>query len=125
MDVFGVVAILLAIYSVLLSVFGTIGNLLTFLVTIRARLRILPTYIFISFMMLVDTLSLHFWNYTQLLVMLFNRPMSEINLATCKITSFLQFFSLQTSAFLLVISLYRIREANLSIYLTKSSYRLP
>jgi hypothetical protein len=94
--------IILSIYSILIAVFGSIGNILTFSICMSKNLRKIPTFIFIGFMALIDILSLSMWNFNELLLTFYGLTIGDFNHLACKITSFLQLFSLQTSAFLLV-----------------------
>jgi hypothetical protein len=99
---YNAINLMLATYSIQTAFFGSIGNILTFSICMRKNLRKTPTFIFIAFMALIDILSLSFWNLNPLLLVLFGKIMGDFNEESCKILSFLQLFSLQTSAFLLV-----------------------
>ena len=89
-------------YSIVLAWFGTLGNLLSTIVCLQKSLRKTPTFIFISFMVNLDSLSLYFWNFNSYYLSFYGiSPMDESELA-CKMTNSLQMFSLQGSAYFLV-----------------------
>ena len=89
-------------YSVVVAGLGTIGNLMAMYVCLRKNLRKTPTFVFIAFVLPMDTLSLFFWNFNNFYTTFFNFLPVNNNLKTCKIVTFLQMFSLQSSAYLLV-----------------------
>jgi hypothetical protein len=94
--------ILLSIYNATIAVLGTIGNLFCFIICTRKRLRLIPTFIFMSFMVITDTFALYEWNLNNFFLTFFGSAIGDFSEASCKMTSFLQFFSSQTSAYLLV-----------------------
>ena len=94
--------ILNAFYSlpIFFMVFGIIGNSITLIVLRRdGKLKEIIGLIYLSFMSFTDTLSLFEWNlsifyYNILDEYLFNKKI-------CRVMTFMQFFSLQSSGFLI------------------------
>ena len=94
--------ILYAFYClpVFFMVFGIIGNSITLIVLRRdGKLKEIIGLIYLSFMSFTDTLSLFEWNlsifyYNILDEYLFNKKI-------CQVMTFMQFFSLQSSGFLI------------------------
>jgi hypothetical protein len=94
--------VLISSYSIIIAVLGTAGNILCFVICMRKTLREIPTFIFMSFLVLSDTLSLYSWNLNNFFITFYGLSIGDFNDASCKLTSFMQFFSNQTSAYLLV-----------------------
>jgi hypothetical protein len=51
----------LAVYSIILVILGTIGNGLTCLVCLRKKLRCITTFILIAFMAISETASIYIY----------------------------------------------------------------
>lgn len=95
---------IIGIYSVFLAIFGTIGNLISFSVCIRKKLRKTPAFVFMAIMNLFESLSLYFWNMNSFYIaFIFSMPIGDVNRIACKLTTFFQYFSSTVSAYLLVI----------------------
>ena len=90
-----------SVYDLALSIVGPIGNLLVLIVAIR--LRQTTTFVFITFLAIADTLTLYFWNLNHFIFTFFGVDI-ENSLYSCKFGTFIQFYSLQTSAWILVSS---------------------
>lgn len=97
-----VINVFLATYSVILAVFGTIGNLLTSYICTRKCLKGIPTYVFIGFMSLMDIPCLFFWNLNDFYLLVIGVTIGDVSDAACKITTFLHYFSTQSSVYILV-----------------------
>jgi hypothetical protein len=91
---------ILSAYALFLVVFGTIGNFLVFLTSIR--LRHTSTFIFMAFMAISDTLTLYFWNLNHFTSTFFNLDIENTLVINCRIGNFIQFSSFQSSSWLLV-----------------------
>lgn len=94
----------IGLYCFLLIILGTIGNLLTIYICLRRRLRSYTTFIFISFMCFCDSISLYVWCLDHFLEPYFGLTIEQISPISCRIGYFVQFFSLQSSSWLLVMS---------------------
>ena len=101
-DLYGIANYILAYYGVFLTVFGTIGNLICFIVCIQKSLRQTPTYIFLAFMSLLDILNLYFWNFNGIFLIYYNMTFADLNLSICRFSFFCQCFALGSSAYILV-----------------------
>lgn len=94
---------ILAGFSIALFAVGIPANILSHFVCLRKTLKSTPTFIIISFTAIFDAISLCFWNIDHVTHQYFNDFMIEdIHVALCRIYTFLQCISLQTSAWLLV-----------------------
>lgn len=95
---------LLTHLPLVLIVMGVTGNIISFLVfTFHREFKNSSTMVYLSLLSVTDTLSLWGWNFDHYL--LFNRQMSlfTLNKPVCKISLYLQFTTLESSAFLLAI----------------------
>lgn len=101
--VLDVLAKIIGIYSILILVIGTIGNLCAALVCTRKSLRKTPTFVFIGLALISDTICLYFWNVDHYLLGYNLTQIEDINLFFCKFATFFQTTSLQWSAWLLVM----------------------
>ena len=91
----------LAAYSLILVIFGTAGNLLTCLVCFR--LRSTTTFVFLAIAAVFDAASLYFWNLNHFTQTFLDIDLQSKNLNSCRIGQFVQFTSLEISAWLLVL----------------------
>ena len=73
------------------------------LVCLRKRLRKLPTFIYLFTISVSDATSLSIWNLNHFLFIYFNLQPEFKSLIYCKIGVFLQYVSLEYSAWLLVM----------------------
>jgi hypothetical protein len=92
----------LAVYSLFLVIFGTIGNLCTCFICMRKSLRKTTCFVFLSFISIIDIFTLYTWNLSNFIVPFYGYFHENSNIIWCKLSVFLQFFSLQSSAWLLV-----------------------
>jgi hypothetical protein len=81
------------ILSFIITILGTLTNVLAFIICLRKNLRKTPTFIFMAFMAISDTIALYSLNIENL---------SNINWFYCKIQYFINNFPLKTSAWFLV-----------------------
>ena len=92
----------LGVLSLTITIVGTIGNFFGIILCLRGSLRKTPTYVFIAFMLFCDTISLYFSNLSTFTVAFYVKVFSGLSLATCKLSAFCVYFSLQASVLLLV-----------------------
>ena len=92
----------IGIYSLLLIIVGTIGNAITCIICMRPKLRKHPTFIFLAFSCFSDIFTLYTWNLSNFITPFFHFYHEYKNLAWCKISVFIQFWSLQSSAWVFV-----------------------
>ena len=95
----------IGIYSILISLIGTFGNLSAALICLKKPLRETPTFIFVGFGLLTDIVTLYFWNVDHFLLAFESYQIEEVNIDLCRFTILFQTTSLQWSAWLLVIKL--------------------
>ena len=93
---------IVAWYSLFLIIFGTLANAISIVVCLRHKLRKVPTFVFYTFMLAGDTLSIFFWNLDHYYLTYFGYEIEEINLFLCQFSTFIQIFGFQSSAWLLV-----------------------
>lgn len=99
-NVFQILNKILGVYAVFLTLFGTVANLLSCLVCFRMRKN--TTFIFLAFMTISDLISLYWWNTNNFLKEFAAIDLLSINKYVCKAGNYLQFTSLQISAWILV-----------------------
>ena len=85
----------LGIYSMSLIVIGTIGNLTILIVCLSKRLRNIPTFVFLAFLLAVDTLALYWTNMAIFYQTFFNQWITNINIFHCKTNVLFQAATLQ------------------------------
>nr|QVK45785.1 G protein-coupled receptor [Proales similis] len=96
----------LSILPVLFMVIGTLGNGLAFFVLTRPRLRVQSTMLFFATLTVVDTLSLYQWNFNFFYKYQLSDSKANLenqSLFLCKYISFMAFFCMQTSAWILAV----------------------
>ena len=98
------------VYSLLVILVGTLGNMLIFMTCMRLKKN--TTFIFLRFLSISDTVALYFWNLNHFLVAFFNIDLETLHFMSCKLVMYLQFVSLQISAWILVIffNLFKCRQ---------------
>lgn len=90
----------LGYYALSIAILGTISNLLIAFISMRTRTN--STFVLFRFLALNNALSLYFWNMNHYIQSNFNIDIQNSNIYSCKFGSFVQFASLQTSAWTLV-----------------------
>ncbi len=95
----------LGIWSIIIVVIGTIGNAICFAICFRKKLREIPTFIFLAFMVFSDIISLYGWIVNHFLRSQFGFVLLDLCEFMCKGVPVWQFISLQSSSWLLVRSL--------------------
>lgn len=82
--------------------FGVAGNLVCFLVLATSKdLKRMSYAIYLMYCSLVNTLSLFQWNFNHFLKPFFYFTIEDTSLFSCRLFSFLQYFSLQSGAYIL------------------------
>lgn len=92
----------LGIYSIILTILGTLLNGFIFLVCLRKNLRKINAFKFFAIISISDTISLYEWNLEHFINVFFNVNFSYTNLVWCRLGTYLQYVSLEYSAWLLV-----------------------
>ena len=93
---------IVSVFNLIVVLVGTIGNAISLVVVFQKPLNTNPSFILLALTFVVNTLSLYFWNLDNFFNLVWDKNVSDIGDVSCKITSFLQFFSTQASAVLLV-----------------------
>jgi hypothetical protein len=92
-----------AVLALISIIFGTLTNILTCAICLRKNLRCTPTFIFMAFMVISDTLALYGLNLDWYFYnAFFPQYLSDKYFFYCKIHYFIHLFPLKTSAWLLV-----------------------
>ena len=114
-------------YSLLLAVFGIVGNLLIIYVCVKAKRNSL--FVLIKYKAFNDIVCLFDWNISHFSETILNCDLQNSSLMQCKLGSWLQFSSLQTSAWILVnMCDAKIKEiikqtfTNLKVFLSLDQY---
>jgi hypothetical protein len=89
-------------YSLVLIVSGTLCNCLIFLVCTRPNLRKINTFKLFAFLSVSDILTLYHWNLDNLLYIKYGKYFNLVFLWKCRISNYLQYLTLQYSAWILV-----------------------
>jgi hypothetical protein len=100
---FEVLERVIGIYCLLLTVIGSVLNMFCFCICL-SLIRRNGTFIFMAFFSLSNLVSLFWWNVVNFFVPFFDFDLKSASTVGCKIGSYLQFSSLQISAWFLVIS---------------------
>lgn len=94
--------IIVAYISLFNAAFGTIGNLICFIVFISSKeLRRMSYVIYLAYCSIMNIFSLFEWNLNHFLTPFYGIGVESANIFNCRFFTFLQYFSLQCSAFLL------------------------
>jgi hypothetical protein len=81
---------------------GVIGNTICFLIfRFNSNFKNMSSMVYLSFAVIVDTISLFDWNLKHFTVANFNFNIDYVTIYSCKFLPFLQYFSLQASGWLL------------------------
>jgi len=92
-----------AIISILLLIIGTLGNTFCIItICFNKKLLKIPTFIFYLFMLVMDIACLYVWNLSHFLETFFGFILEDLGTKWCMGASFVQFVSLESSAWLLV-----------------------
>jgi hypothetical protein len=98
---------ILSAYALFLTVVGTFLNSISIFVCIRLRAN--KSFVFLSFLCVSDTIALYFWNLNHFTSGFFHINLIAINYWLCKFGQFVQFSSMQISAWLLVFIFIRLK----------------
>ncbi len=98
------VHIILSHYPLIVILLGLIGNSVAFFIfRVNKEMLKLPSMSYLSFVAVTDTLSLFCWNLDHYLEVNHNMRIENINITVCRISVFIQYTSLQTSALILSV----------------------
>ena len=93
---------ILGAISLSLCIVGFVGKSYTLFICLRKRLRSINTFLFMAILSANDLASLTVWNLDLFLMAFFDFAHEYLSLWWCRFTVFVQYFSLQYSAWLLV-----------------------
>jgi len=106
----------LSIYSLILVIVGTLGNLLTIIILCRRNLRRYVTMRYLIAVSVCDTISLYGWNLNNFYKFTISsnyNNLEEISLIHCRIMSYLTFVGLQLSSWCLAaVSIGKLEKKN-------------
>ena len=91
-----------SVIGVTITLVGTILNIFTVYICTRKSLWYIPQFQFVIYMSIADSISLYFWNISEFTITFFGAAVGDFNEIACKTTSFLQYFSTQSSVYVLV-----------------------
>lgn len=95
---------LVAYLSIVIIVFGTVGNMFSFLIfRFHSSFRKFPSMVLLSSVAITDTLALYSWNLNHYSNLLWGIDILFTTLAGCRFFNFLQYTSMQISALTLSI----------------------
>jgi hypothetical protein len=109
-----------SIYALVLVIVGTLGNLLTIIISCRKNLRRYVTMRYLIAVSVCDIISLYGWNLNNFYKYTISSNYSnleEISLAHCRIMSYMTFVGLQLSSWCLTaVSIGRFRRDILGFF---------
>lgn len=91
------------LYCFILALVGTFGNLVCSYVCFSHRLRGMTTFVFLGCMLIADTVCLYVWCFDHFVERYFRKSEAKTSAILCRFEVFVQFVSLETSSWLLVI----------------------
>lgn len=91
-------------FNIVPIILGVIGNTVSFIIfRCHTSFRTMPTMMFLSFVAVSDTIALFEWNLEHFVLLVFKYDIANVNLIYCKLFTFAQYASLQTSALILSV----------------------
>jgi hypothetical protein len=104
MSIFKRLLLIISYVPLLLIAMGVLGNLISFLIfTFDKKIKEINCMVYLSFVSITDTMSLFVWNLNHFLKPNFQIEIEYLTHFNCKFFTFLQYFSMQSSALLLSI----------------------
>ncbi len=91
---------ILGVYALIITVFGTLLNLFSFFICLRIKRN--TTFVFMASFSLANAFCLYWWNLNNFLKEFVNVDLLAISVWVCRIGNFVQFTSLEISAWHLV-----------------------
>jgi len=95
---------ILGYYELCIAILGTLCNLIIAYVSIKTKGN--STFVLLRYLAVNDALGLLFWNLNHFTTANFNLDLQNSIIYSCKIGSWIQFSSFQTSSWILVIILH-------------------
>lgn len=95
----------IAHFNLITIALGVVGNTVSFLIfRFHPSFKRMPSMVYLSFVAVTDTIALFEWNLNHFTVLTYKFDLPErTNIAFCRIFSFAQYFSLQSSALILSV----------------------
>ena len=105
----------LSFIPIVIITLALIGNLSSFLIfRFNKNMKKITSMVYLSFIVIIDIFALFTWNLDIFLKWYFDINIEDLNLFTCRFFSFLQFCSMQSSAFLMsLVSIDRYKSTSL------------
>ena len=91
---------ILGIYSFLIIIFSVIGNTITLIVCRRSKDNC--TFILLQYLTVNNLIAVSYWSLAHFILSQFDLDIQSYSMFTCKFGSWIQFSSLQASAWILV-----------------------
>jgi hypothetical protein len=93
---------ILSYFSLIIIILSLIGNTISFIIfRFNNEMKKMPSMVILSFYCVTSTISLFTWNLNHFIHPNYLFKIEEINIYTCKIFLFIQYFGLHSSALLL------------------------
>ena len=92
----------IAVYNVVITVIGTLGNIIVGAVCMRKSMRKVPTFVFYSILSFTNIITLYSINLNSFFLKYFNFSLVDLNVHACRALNFIQFFPTEASTYLLV-----------------------
>ena len=88
-------------YAIVMFILGTASNVFMFYVCMRIKQN--SIFVLFRYMAFFDTLALYYWNLHTFTLPVLGFDLNSYSVITCKYGSWIQYSSLQSSAWILVI----------------------
>jgi hypothetical protein len=113
----------LSILTIILSVIGVIGNIISLLICLKEELRKIPTFVFIIFQKILNIIKLVIISLSIFVTQFQSnfKNFQDINNIYYNIAIFLFFWEYQSSAYLSVFS--KTFKINLNCFLNETNFR--
>ena len=115
-QVFDILYSIVSCYPVILIIFGTVANSLSFYICVKLA-KSNNTFVFLAITAIVDTFTLFVWNLNHFIGLFFNLSTLSGSVWNCKFGEFVQYTSLQISSWILVC-IFLIKIINISKYIS-------
>ena len=92
---------ILAYYGIILIIIGTLSNLFNFYICLNLSKN--QTFVFLSYLSVLNILIIYHWNADYILRFLFDIDWLNFNMVVCKLLNFIQYASSQSAAWILVL----------------------
>ena len=102
MDALDVIEKIFGMYTLIITILGSLLNPLILFVCLRKKLRSVNAFKFFAAMSIADTIALYEWNLKHFTNIYYNINYEDHSIVWCRLSMLLQYVSLEYSAWMLV-----------------------